>query len=394
MSRSSPAKYKPGRTFLSRALKSTPPRRTPPQVTNSSLSSSHISIAFLRIFERLYSASPIEKTVMKNQSSFGLAKLYFALCLCCQAGSLLAQPAPQFTGIQRLTNKEVLLRLGGATGVSYRIDAAMNLPEWSSLLTLFSTGVHQYTDSAAPFLSRRFYRAEQLIGTNHVTGDHLVTTNGDVVFHPVGHASFVMSWNGKMIYNDPTNGASPYVNFPSADVILVSHHHGDHFSPSTLQAVRKTNGVIIAPARVYNDSAMTASLRSNTIVLSYGMSTNILGMTVEAVAGYNANHLYTTNNSYVLTLGGKRIFISGDTGNTSEIRGLTDIDVAFVCINRPFTMTVSEATNCVRAFRPKIVYPYHYRDSSAFGNATTNAAHFKQLLGTDLGIEVRLRNWY
>jgi L-ascorbate metabolism protein UlaG (beta-lactamase superfamily) len=316
--------------------------------------------------------------------------LSLVLTLCIRSGPLAAQPAPEFTGIQQLTNRETLLRLSGATGVSYRIDAATNLPEWSSLLTLFSTGVHQHTDSATPYLSSRYYRAEQLVGTNHLTGDHLVTTNGDVVFHPVNHASFVMSWNGKVIYNDPVGGATPYLNFPRADLILVSHFHGDHFDVPTLQAVRKTNGIIIASLRTYNDSLMTASLRSNTIVLGYGSSTNVIGLTVQAVPGYNSRHLYTTNNAYLLTISDKRILMSGDTGDVAEIRGLTNIDVAFVCINLPFTMNVDAAASMVRQFRPKVVYPYHYIPSTP----PTDLNQFKRLVGTDLGIEVRLRNWY
>jgi len=308
-------------------------------------------------------------------------------------GGMMAQPQPGFTGIQRLTNRETLLRLGGATGVSYRIDAATNLPDWSGLLTLFSTGVNLHTDSATPFLSRRFYRAEQLTGTNHVTGDHLVTTNGDVVFHPVGHASFVMSWNGKTIYNDPTNGATPYVSFPRADLILVSHDHGDHMSSSTIDAVRGASTMIVVPPYVYTNNLSVAQ-RALAIQLPNGASTNVLGMNIYAVPATNSNHPPGRGNGYVLTIADKRIYISGDTGNTSHMRELTNIDVAFLCMNRPFTMTVSEATNAVRAFRPKVVYPYHYKDSSTFGNATTNAAFFKQQLGTDLGIEVRLRNWY
>jgi L-ascorbate metabolism protein UlaG (beta-lactamase superfamily) len=116
-------------------------------------------------------------------------------------------------------------------------------------------------------------------------------------------------------------------------------------------------------------------------------------MSVTAVAGYNSNHPYTNNNCYVLTLGGKRLFISGDTGDVPEIRALTDIDAAFLCMNQQFTMNWLNATNVIRQMRPKVVYPYHYRD----GNGPyfyTNAPLFKQALGTDLGIEVRLRNWY
>src|SRR5205814_2276191 len=136
--------------------------------------------------------------------------------------------------------------------VATNFPADTNLARWSSLLTLQSAGVNQHTDSAAPFLSTRFYRAQQLSGTNNLTGDHLGTTNGDVVIHPVGHASFVMSWNGKMIYNDPTNGATAYQSFPRADLILVSHTHTDHFSSSTLDAVRGPNALIIVPQAVYN----------------------------------------------------------------------------------------------------------------------------------------------
>jgi L-ascorbate metabolism protein UlaG (beta-lactamase superfamily) len=110
------------------------------------------------------------------------------------------------------------------------------------------------------------------------------------------------------------------------------------------------------------------------------------------VYAFNSNHSpLGFGNGYVLTIADKRIYISGDTGDAPEIRALTNIDVAFLCMNIPFTMTAKDATNAVRAMRPKVVYPYHYRDQS---NAITNAATFKKWLGTDLGIEVRLRAWY
>jgi L-ascorbate metabolism protein UlaG (beta-lactamase superfamily) len=112
---------------------------------------------------------------------------------------------------------------------------------------------------------------------------------------------------------------------------------------------------------------------------------------VQAVAAYNSYHPFGSGNAYLLSIGGRRIFISGDTGNTSEMRALANVDLAFVCMNQPYTMTVAEATNAVTAFHPKVVYPYHYRDS---GGATANASLFKQRLRPDLGIETRLRNWY
>ncbi|MCS7336640.1 MAG: MBL fold metallo-hydrolase, partial [Verrucomicrobiae bacterium] len=190
------------------------------------------------------------------------------------------------------------------------------------------------------------------------------------------------------VYNDPASGIS-YTGLPKADLILLSHTHSDHFSTATIEDVRTTNTVIIASQAVYN--SLTAAQKPLAVVLGYGQSTNVLGLNVQAVPAYNSYHTYGTGNGYVLTVADRRIYISGDTGDVPEIRALTNIDVAFVCMNQPYTMTLSQATNVVRAVRPKVVYPYHYRDQSG---ATTNAAVFKQWLGTDLGIEVRLRKWY
>jgi len=294
----------------------------------------------------------------------------------------------QFTAIQRLTNKEIALRLSAATGSVYRVDAGTNLLAWTPLVSVTGAVVTlQHTDSAAPFLDSRFYRAEALGPTNILLGDWLATTNGDVIIQPRYHATFVMSWNGKMIYNDPDNTTS-YAGLPKADLILVSHIHSDHFDSPTIEAVRKTNTVIITSTNVYN--SLTAAQKALAIVLGYGNSTNVLGLNVQAVHATNGNHAPNLGNGYVVTIGGKRIYISGDTGDIAPIRVLTNIDVAFLCMNQPFTMTVNQATNVIRSMRPKVVYPYHYNE----GSVTANAALFKQRLGTDLGIEVRLRKWY
>jgi len=299
-----------------------------------------------------------------------------------------AQTNPQFTAIGLLSNRETALQLTVDTGSVYRIDAATNPSGWLPLVSLTGAVTSlQHTDSAAPYLDSRFYRAEKLTGTNNLVGDYLSTSNGDVIIQPRYHATFVMSWNGKMIYNDPDN-TTTYTSLPKADLILVSHIHSDHFDSPTIDAVRTTNTIIIVPTNVY--SSLTVTQKTLAIVLGYGASTNVLGLNVQAVHAYNGNHPLNTGNGYVVTIGGKRIYISGDTGDVPEIRALPDIDVAFLCMNPTFTMSVSSATNVIRSMRPKVVYPYHYNE----GANTGNAALFKQQLGTDLGIEVRLRKWY
>lgn len=301
----------------------------------------------------------------------------------------------QFTGVEPSPDGELTLTLSAPAGSAYRIETSTNAQDWRGLLTFptNATTTLQHTDSAAPFLPGRYYRAIQLTGTNNLEGDHLNTTNSDVVIHPLYHASFVMSWNGMVIYSDPDDDPayeSRYAGLPQGDLILVTHEHGDHYSTAKLSALRAPNGTIIVPQRVYDLGSFTP-FRPHAVVLAYGATTNVMGVEVLAVPGYNGNHAFANNNSYVLSLGGRRVFISGDTGDVPEIRELPDIDVAFLCMNIPYTMTVSAATNCVHAMRPGVVYPYHYRDQ---GGSTANAATFKQWLGSDLGIEVRLRNWY
>jgi L-ascorbate metabolism protein UlaG (beta-lactamase superfamily) len=290
--------------------------------------------------------------------------------------------------VQRMTNGDVQIQYKAAAGTYCRIETSTDLLSWASLVTAQSTGTVDYTDGAAPYFPKRFYRAKELAAAT-LTGDHLATSAGEVVIHPVNHASFVMSWNGKMIYNDPVGASALYSGFAKADLILVSHDHGDHYSNTTLAAVLNTGGKIIAPQAVYN--SMTTALKAATTVLANGASTTAIGVTVDAIPAYNANHPLGTGNGYVVTLGGKRIYMSGDTGAIAETRTLPNIDVAFLCMNVPFTMTVAAAASVTRDFRPKAIYPYHYRNQD---NSLADLADFKAQVGTDLGIEVRLRTWY
>ncbi len=301
------------------------------------------------------------------------------------------QTPARFHSVRVLTNGEIALSVSNAP---VRVDAAdtPTSPNWQPLATFTPTASSvTFTDSAAPYLLRRFYRAEAVAATN-LSGDHLVTEDGDVVVHSINHASVVLRWKERLIYVDPVGGASPYGGIPKADLILVTHAHGDHFNAGTLDSVRAPAAVLVVPAAVYN--SLSTAQRAGAVVLTNGASTSAFGLTIEAVPAYNlttSNHPKGVGNGYVVTIGARRIYFSGDTEDVPEIRALRNIDLAFLCMNIPFTMSVDKAISTTREMRPRVVYPYHYRNSD---NTYTDLNRFKREVGQDLGIEVRFRKWY
>ena len=220
-----------------------------------------------------------------------------------------------------------------------------------------------------------------------LTGSTVPTSMGNLVIHPVAHASFVMEWDGKTIYVDPVGGVGAYDGLQRPDLVLVTDIHGDHLDTGTLSGITG-DAPISAPAAVV--SPLPAGLRDNAITLDNDNNIDRLGMNIAAIPMYNLTrdrlqfHEKGRGNGYVLTLADTRVYISGDTEDIPEMRNLENIDVAFVCFNLPYTMTESQAADAVNAFRPDIVYPYHYRGS--------DLALFTSLV--DDGIEVRLGEWY
>jgi L-ascorbate metabolism protein UlaG (beta-lactamase superfamily) len=209
---------------------------------------------------------------------------------------------------------------------------------------------------------------------------------GDVEIVPITHGSLILKWQGKAIHVDPWSKGN-YEGQPQADVVLVTDIHGDHMDADQIAKVSKSGTVVIAPAAVQKTVQQAQ-------VLNNGEETTVMGVTIQAVPMYNlkrgpeAGKLYHTKgrgNGYVLTFGDQRIYISGDTECIPEMKELKDIDMAFVCMNLPYTMTPEEAAGCVNAFKPKAVSPYHYRDSdlNAFKEAVTAPE-----------VEVQLLDWY
>jgi len=291
-----------------------------------------------------------------------------------------------FTKFELMTNHEARILMTVPASTLANIDASTDLLNWSGFLTA-PAGSLNYTDTLGTNEVMRFYRAAQA-AAGTLTGDHISTTAGDLVIHPVYHASLVMSWNGKMIYADPAPPAS-FTGIAKGDLILVTHAHGDHFDTGTLTTIKAAGGMILAPQAVYN--SMTATLKAATGVLPNGVTTNVMGIEIQGIPAYNSYHTKGDCCGFVLNLGGKRIFISGDTGNTTELRALTNIDIAFMCVNVPYTLTQAEAVTVIKTIRPKIVYPYHLKNQDG---TFPNLNSLKTSVGADLGIEVRLRKWY
>src|SRR5262245_38431537 len=194
--------------------------------------------------------------------------------------------------------------------------------------------------------------------------DTIKGDKGDITVIPVEHATFVMKWNGKTIFVDPTKGGDAFKEHGKPDLILVTDIHGDHFDPKTLSAVRTSDAVLIVPAAVADKMGADKGAAK---VLANGEKTRVGDLEVEAIPMYNLTperknlHTKGRGNGYVVTMGGKRIYISGDTEDIPEMRELKNIDAAFVCMNLPYTMDVEHAADAVLAFKPKVVYPYHYR---------------------------------
>ena len=321
----------------------------------------------------------------RTLSRFPLARFWVAVCaLVWAAGRLAAQTPPAFTLVQVQTNHEVRLQVEGAKTANYRLDAAADPSLWTPLITLTNgTGTVEYTDSAAPFLAARYYRVA-VADTNALTGDHLATDSGVATIHPIAHATMLIAWNGIILCVDPASGyTARFRGLPLADIVLVTHDHSDHYAADTISAVMKTNGTLVVSKSV--NPLLPTKLKPNALVMTNWATVDVLGVNIRAIPAYNKNHPVGNGNGYILNLGGKNLYISGDTDDIPEMRALTDIDAAFLCMDGNYNMTMAKAASAAREFRPRIVFPYHYN--------TQNPATFKQLVGADLGIEVRLRKW-
>lgn len=227
---------------------------------------------------------------------------------------------------------------------------------------------------------------EQLMDTN--TQLPLVT--------PIDHASFILSWGEEVIYNDPVGSSAAYVMNGLPTLILITHSHPDHLDIPLLETLLVPGVTAVAPQEVFDK--LPANLQALTTVIANGETTTVRDFTIRAVPMYNVTadrtryHVKGVGNGYVIERAGVRVYNASDTEITPEFLAESDIDIVFVPVNLPYTMSVEQAAAGVIEMAPRVVYPYHYRN----GDGTfSDLEQFKSLVQAENpAIEVILTDWY
>ena len=220
--------------------------------------------------------------------------------------------------------------------------------------------------------------------------DTIKTSEGNMVITFVGHASLFIEFKGMIIHIDPVKEEADYSKLPKADIVLVTHEHFDHFDTSVINQLFKPGITEIVMTQKSKESAK--GIKQITIMQNGDIKT-IKNIKIEAVPAYNIInkrpngmpfHPKGEGNGYIITLADKRIYIAGDTENTPEMKDLKNIDIAFLPMNMPYTMTPEMVADAAKAFKPKILYPYHF--------GSTQTSKLVELMKNDKDIEIRIRN--
>jgi L-ascorbate metabolism protein UlaG (beta-lactamase superfamily) len=220
---------------------------------------------------------------------------------------------------------------------------------------------------------------------NNFEIDKIKTAQGDLMITCIGHATLMISFAGKIIHIDPVTQMADYTKLPKADLILITHEHPDHFDLKAIDIIKTGKTSIVTTETV-------AKQLPGSIVLKNDDEKTVMGLKIEAVPAYNIvnmrspgipYHAKGIGNGYIITFGDKRLYIAGDTENIPEMKSLRNIEVAFLPMNLPYTMTPEMVADAATAFRPKILYPYHY--------GKTDTSKLTDLLKNEKYIEVRIR---
>ncbi len=221
--------------------------------------------------------------------------------------------------------------------------------------------------------------------------DTFETEMGELTVYPINHGTVAFTFDGKTIFVDPFGGAEKFADFDAPDIIFITDIHGDHHNPETLDGLDTENTTFVVPQAVAD--AMNGKYEGQLVILANDQTKEVMGMNVTGVAMYNlpddesSRHKKGRGNGYVIDFGGKHVYLSGDTEDVPEMRALENIDIAFVCMNLPYTMDIYQAASAVVEFQPEVMYPYHHRGQ--------DIQKFKTIVGVaGIDTEVRLKDWY
>jgi L-ascorbate metabolism protein UlaG (beta-lactamase superfamily) len=215
--------------------------------------------------------------------------------------------------------------------------------------------------------------------------DTIKTSAGDLQITFLGHGSLYFTFGGKIIHVDPFSAVADYSTLPKADMVLLAHEHMDHLDLKALNPVRTDKTMVVLPE-------VCAKQVEGGLVMKNGDVKTVGGLKIEAVPAYNIVHKRETGqpfhpkgvgNGYIITFGDKRVYVAGDTENIPEMKNIKNIDVAFLPMNLPYTMTPEMAADAARMVKPKVLYPYHYGE--------TDTSKLVALLKDTKEIEVRIR---
>jgi L-ascorbate metabolism protein UlaG (beta-lactamase superfamily) len=216
--------------------------------------------------------------------------------------------------------------------------------------------------------------------------DIIKTSGGDLLITFIGHGSLMFAFGGKVIHVDPYSKLADYAKLPKADVILITHEHRDHLDPAAIEKVRTGKTTIVL-------TEIGAKQFGNGTVMKNGDTKIVDGLTIEAVPAYNIvskrdngqpYHPKGSGNGYIITFGDKRVYVAGDTENIPEMKGFKNIDIAFLPMNLPYTMTPEMVADAAKMFQPKVLYPYH--------TGETDIAKLTALMKDQKVTEVRIRS--
>ena len=197
--------------------------------------------------------------------------------------------------------------------------------------------------------------------------DKFDTSSGDLTVTFIGHGTLMFNWNGIIVHVDPVSSEADYSKMPKADLILVTHEHQDHLDPEAIRKILKNNTKIVMTKDCYD--MLNDHTGMDIKVMANGENFTFEGIAIDAIPAYNLVHKRPDGNfyhpkgkgnGYVLNFGGERVLVAGDTENIPEIKALKNIDIAFLPMNLPYTMTPEMVADAAKAFKPGILYPYHY----------------------------------